>query len=242
MLVDVHTHITDKKFDQDIEEVIENSGCTVIINNGLNVEDNRKTIELGKKFSKVKIALGIHPYDIVRMDEKEIDEEIKFISKQKIIAIGEIGLDFTYEEKEKQIKYFKEFLDLAKKMDLPVLVHSREAVKEVIDILEEKEMKKVVMHCYCGDLDNALKAEKLGYYFSIPPRIVTNNNFQELAKKISITKILTETDAPYMGAEKGERNEPGNVKLTISKIAEIKGMNEEEVENSIYMNYQKLFS
>jgi len=95
MLVDVHTHITDKKFDQDIEEVIENSGCTVIINNGLNVEDNRKTIELGKKFSKVKIALGIHPYDIVRMDEKEIDEEIKFISKQKIIAIGEIGLDFT---------------------------------------------------------------------------------------------------------------------------------------------------
>ena len=104
MLIDVHTHITDKKFDEDIEEVIENSNCAVIINNGMNVEDNRKTIELGKKFSKVKVALGIHPYDIVKMDEKDIEAEIKFIAKQKIIAIGEIGLDFTYEEKEKQIK------------------------------------------------------------------------------------------------------------------------------------------
>ncbi|MBT3323958.1 TatD family hydrolase [archaeon] len=242
MLIDVHTHITDKKFDEDIEEVIENSNCAVIINNGMNVEDNRKTIELGKKFSKVKVALGIHPYDIVKMDEKDIEAEIKFIAKQKIIAIGEIGLDFTYEEKEKQIKYFKEFLGLAKKMDLPVLVHSRKAEKEVVEILKEKNMKKVVMHCYCGKLEVGLEAEKLGFYFSIPPRLITNKEFQELVKKISITRILTETDAPYMGAEKGKRNEPGNVKQTVRKIAEIKGMSEEEVENSIFMNYQKLFS
>ena len=135
MLIDVHTHITDKKFDADVEKVIEDSNCAVIINNGMNVEDNRKTIELSKKFSKVKVALGIHPYDIVRMDEKDIDEEIKFISKQKIIAIGEIGLDFTYEEKEKQIKYFKKFLDLAKKMGFPVIVHSRKAENEVLENL-----------------------------------------------------------------------------------------------------------
>ncbi|MBL7051691.1 MAG: TatD family hydrolase [Nanoarchaeota archaeon] len=242
MLIDVHTHITDKKFDADVEKVIEDSNCAVIINNGMNVEDNRKTIELSKKFSKVKVALGIHPYDIVRMDEKDIDEEIKFISKQKIIAIGEIGLDFTYEEKEKQIKYFKKFLDLAKKMDLPVIVHSRKAENEVLEILKEKKMKRVVMHCFCGELEVALKAERLGYSFSIPPRLVTNKDFQELVKKLSITRILTETDAPYMGAEKGKRNEPGNVRFTIKKMAEIKGMSEEEVENSIFMNYQKLFS
>jgi TatD DNase family protein len=241
MLVDVHTHITDKRFDEDRGELIEKSKCSVIINNGISVKDNRETLALAKKHKKVKAALGLHPYDIVKMSDDEIEKELTFISKQKIIALGEIGLDFTYENKEKQIKYFKKFLDLAKKMDLPVITHSRKAEKELIDILEEFEMKKVILHCYCGKKKLALRAEKLGYYFSVPPRLLSSDQFQELVKEISITKLLTETDAPYMGAKKGERNIPSNVEQTIKKIAELKRMDETEVKNSIFMNYQSLF-
>ena len=241
MLVDVHTHITDKKFDEDRDELIEKSKCSVIINNGISVKDNRDTLALAKKHKKVKAALGLHPYDIVKMSDDKIEKEIDFISKQKIIAIGEIGLDFTYENKEKQIKYFKKFLEIAKGMDLPVITHSRKAEKELIDILEEMKMKKVVLHCFCGSKELALRAEKLGYYFSVPPRLLSSEQFQDLVQTISITKLLTETDAPYMGAKKGERNIPSNVEQTIKKIAEIKKMVEVEVKNSVFMNYQNLF-
>ena len=241
MLVDVHTHITDKRFDEDRDELIEKSKCSVIINNGISVQDNRDTLALAKEHKKVKAALGLHPYDIVKMSDEGIEKEINFISKQKIVAIGEVGLDFTYEDKEKQIKYFKKFLELAKKMDLPVITHSRKAEKELIDILEEMQVKKVILHCYCGKKKLALRAEKLGYYFSVPPRLLSSDQFQELVKVISITKLLTETDAPYMSAKKGERNMPSNVEQTIKKIAELKRMDETEVKNSIFMNYQSLF-
>ena len=122
-----------------------------------------------------------------------------------------------------------------------MLVHSRKAEKEVIEILEELNAKKVLMHCFSGKLKLAERIEKNGWYFSIPPVIVHSTHFQEMIKRVSITKLLTETDAPYLGPDKEQRNEPKNVIFVIRKIAEIKGMDEKEVENSIYMNYQHLF-
>jgi len=241
MFVDVHTHVTDAAFASDRDAVISRSGCVALVNNGYTPEDNRNTLTLAKKFTIVKAALGLHPSETSKLSVKEIEKEIAWIAKQKPFAIGEIGLDFTYEEQEKQVQYFRELIAIAMKKDLPMIVHSRKAEKEVIDVLEDMHAKKVILHCFTGKLKLALRAEKLGYSFSIPPIILHSTHFQELVKKVSITKLLTETDAPYLGPVKGERNEPKNVQLTVQKIAEIKGMDAKEVENSIFANYQRLF-
>ncbi|MDP3919068.1 MAG: TatD family hydrolase [Nanoarchaeota archaeon] len=242
MLIDVHTHLTYDSFDKDREEVIKRSKCSVMINNGLNVEDNRATLKLAKKYKEVKVALGLYPSKIVEMKVDDIKNEIEFISKQDIVGVGEIGMDGTYPNIEKQEKWFRELVKMAMKNDVPVIVHSRKAEKLVIDILEEMKVKKVVLHMFSGKLKLVERAEKLGFYFSIPVILGHSRHFQELVKKVSITKLLTETDAPYLGPVKGERNEPMNVKFTVEKIAELKGMDKKEVENSVYMNYQRLFS
>ena len=108
MLIDVHTHLTDKAFDTDRKEVIERSGCVALVNNGYTIQDNRDTLALAKRFPLVKVALGLHPSETAVLSQKDINAEIAWIAKQKCVAIGEIGLDFTYEEQEKQILSFKE--------------------------------------------------------------------------------------------------------------------------------------
>jgi TatD DNase family protein len=241
MLIDVHTHITDKAFDKDRDNVVKRSQCKIIIENGLSISNNREVLALADKYDNVYASLGLYPGEIVMMDEKDIEKEIDWIKSQNFVAIGEIGLDKTYPEFEKQQKYFKKLVQLAISKKIPVLVHSRKAEKEVIEILEELNAKKVLMHCFSGKLKLAERIEKNGWYFSIPPVIVHSTHFQEMIKRVSITKLLTETDAPYLGPDKEQRNEPKNVIFVIRKIAEIKGMDEKEVENSIYMNYQHLF-
>ncbi|MBI5797687.1 TatD family hydrolase [Candidatus Woesearchaeota archaeon] len=241
MFVDVHTHVTAKEFDADRERVILESGCIALINNGYSAADNRATLDLSKKYPLVKKAFGLHPDQTWNLPVKEVDEEIAWIRKHKPFAIGEIGLDFLYAHPEKQIDAFKKFISLALELDLPMIVHSRKAEKEVLDVLEDMHAKKVILHCFSGKLKLVDRAEKLGYFFSIPGIIVHSLHFQELVKRASITKLLTETDAPFLSPIKGERNEPKYIPLTIQKIAEVKGMDEKEVENSIFANYQRLF-
>ena len=242
MFIDVHTHLTDKTFDADRKEVIERSGCVALINNGCTIQDNRLTLALAKEFPLVKAALGLHPSETAVLPQKEIDAEIAWIAKQKPVAIGEIGLDFTYGEHEKQIHSFKKLIELAMKKNLPMLIHSRKAEKEVLDVLEEMHAKKVILHCFSGKLKLIERAEKLSYTFSIPPIVNHSQQFQDLVKIVSITKLLTETDAPFLSPKKGERNETAYIELSIKKIAEIKGMDAKEVEHSIFANYQRLFS
>ncbi len=241
MFIDVHTHLTDKAFDADRKEVIERSHCVALINNGYTIQDNRETLALAKTFSLVKAALGLHPSETAVLSQKEIDAEVLWIGKQKCVAIGEIGLDFTYEEHEKQILSFRKLIDLAMLKNIPMIIHSRKAEKEVLDVLEEMKAKKVILHCFSGKIKLIERAEKLGYLFSVPPIVNHSQQFQELVKKVSITKLLTETDAPFLSPKKGERNEPAYIAISIKKIAEIKGMDAKEVENSLFANYQRIF-
>ena len=241
MLVDVHTHVTDPAFDSDRKEIIEQSGCVALINNGYTPQDNEKTIALAKKYSLIKVALGLHPSETKHMSSKDVDNVISFIARHKPFAIGEVGLDGTYENMDQQIAAFKKFIALAIKKDRPIIVHSRKAELLVVDMLEAAGAKKVILHCFSGKLKLAERAEKLGWYFSIPPIIRHSTHFQELVKKISLTRLLTETDAPYLAPEKGTRNEPKNVSVVVETIAEIKGLDPKEAENAIYMNYQRLF-
>jgi len=243
MYIDVHAHLDDEKFN-DIDDVIkraEKAKVVVIINNGASPERNIKTIELAKKYKIVKVALGFYPGHVEEYTDLEIEKELKWIEKQKPIALGEIGLDFIEKDHERQEKYFRKFITLSKKLDIPIIVHTRKAETRVIEILEEEKAKKVILHCFSGKHKLLKRTELLDVYFSIPPIIVHSRHFQELVAKVPLTRLLTETDSPWNSPVKGERNEPANVVVTVKEIAKIKNMEQDEVMKAIYSNYQKLF-
>lgn len=243
LLVDVHAHL-DYYINDGIDAIIENAkkaGVKVIINNGIDLEKNKVSLELAKKYDIVKAALGIYP---LKIKEVNVDEEIKFIekNKNKIIAIGEIGLDgLDKENLEEQTILFQKLINLAEKIKKPIIVHSRKAEEDVINILDSSTIKKVVLHCFSGNFKLVKRASELGYYFSIPTNIVFNQHFQKMAKEININRLLTETDSPYLSPFKDKRNEPAFVIEAVKKIAEIKGFDVEETANSIYLNYKDLF-
>jgi len=250
LLVDVHAHLDLKEFDSDLDEVIkraETAGVKAIISNGLNPESNRKTLELSRKYKIVKPAFGLYPNDALKLTEKEIESELNFIekNKDKIAAIGEVGLDYKFcedkKQQEKQKQIFIKLIELSKKIKKPIIIHSRKAEQDVIDILENSDAKKVVLHCFSGKLKLIKRAAELGYYFSIPTNITHSQHFQKLAELVDINKILTETDAPYLSPYKNRRNESSFITEAIKKIAEIKNISINEIANNIFMNYQNLF-
>lgn len=249
ILIDVHCHLD---LLDDLDSVIlraKKAGVKVIVFNGINAKSNLKVLEISEKYDIVKAALGIYPPEALLKEENieqdfDIDSEIKFIrdNKDKIIAIGEIGLDYSTDaDKTEQKELFRKMIRLGLKLDKPLIVHSRKAEEDVIKILEEEKAKKVVLHCFSGRKSLIKKADSLGYYFSIPTNIVRAENFQSMVKEVNINQLLTETDAPYLSPFKGKKNEPSFVIEAVKKIASIKGFEVEEVANNIFMNYQRLF-
>lgn len=245
MLFDVHAHLHYDSFDKDRDDVIrraEEAGVVAIVENGVNPASNRKVLDIARKYEIVKPALGIYPSEALLMSDEEIDNEINFISKQKIIAIGEVGLDFfKVPNHEKQEQVFLKFVELAKRKNLPIIVHSRGAEQRTFELLKQSGAKKVVMHCFSGDLELVKKIEKEGYMFSIPPIIVRSEKFQELVREVSASQLLTETDSPFLSHIPRERNEPKNVEVTVKKISEIKNLDFSEASKIFFMNFRKFF-
>ena len=249
--IDVHAHL-DRYPEDELPAIISNAksaGVSIIVSSGIDNCSNRKVLEICKKYDIVKASLGLYPPDAL-MEEKEtdalpdLDEELAFIEKNRnhIVSIGEIGLDyFNGKDKDLQKKFFIELLNLAKKIDKPVIIHSRKAESDALDILESMQMKKVVLHCFSGKKSLIKRAADLGYYFSIPTNIVRAQNFQDLVKNVNINQLLTETDSPFLSPFKDRRNEPAFVVESAKKIAEIKGFELKEVENNILMNYKNMF-
>jgi TatD DNase family protein len=251
MLVDIHLHLHFPQYDEDREEVIkraEQAGVNVLINSGTEHHTNLQVLELAKKYSIVKASLGIYPRYAEKISEKELEDELEFIKSKKdeIIAIGEIGLDFKEVSGEegiaKQVNAFKKIVSTLKHLDKPFIIHSRKAELKTIEILEELKPKKVVFHCFSGGYKLAKRIEENGWHVSIPCNIEKSEHFQGVVNLLSINSLLTETDGPYLAPKGESRCEPSFIKRTIKKIAEIKKMNEEEVENNIFLNYQKVFS
>jgi len=248
MLYDVHAHLDDNAFSNDLDHVIENAikvGISFIINNGTNKETNRKTIELSNRFKIIKPALGIYPDDAIDMEEEEIEKEIEFIKENGPVAIGEIGLDYyrtTEKDKiKKQKRVFESMISLAEQLKIPAIVHSRRAEEDVIDILESSRLKKIVLHCFQGDLRLMKRAEDRGFFFSVPPMIVYSKQQQLIVEKCSINQILTESDSPYLGIKRGERNQPSNIIRTIEMISEITKRSKTDIEEKIENNVLRLF-
>lgn len=258
MLIDIHCHLDHPHFKGKIEKVVSharNAGLKVVLSAGINPETNRKVLELTSKYDIVKVALGIYPPETLQKEIEtgeyplkknvfDVDSEIKFIEENisKVKAIGEVGLDYCQgEDPIKQKEIFVKMINLAKKHDKPLVIHSRKAEADVVDILEESGHKKVLLHCFSGKKKLVQRAASLGYYFSIPTNVVRAQNFQILAEIVNINQLFCETDAPYLSPYKEKMNEPAFVLESYKKIAEIKGLEYEEVVKNIWMNWQKLF-
>jgi len=247
MLVDVHCHLDAKEFDSDLPLVIKRAkdqGLKVIINNGLNLETNKKTLELSKKYEIIKPSLGLYPIDAQNLESGKIDQTLDHIlkNKNKIIAIGEVGLDFAYNpDVKKQITAFNKVISLCERIKKPIIVHSRKAEKEVLEILSNSSIKCKILHSFSGSKQQIRQAQENNFYFSVPPSIIRSSNFQTLVQMVPISNILTESDSPYLGIDRQKRNEPSNIFYTIQKISEIKKLNLDEIKKIIFSNYQKIF-
>jgi len=256
LIVDVHAHLDFEEYDSDRDKVIEENkkaGVKAIINHGVTVESNRKVLELAKKYDIIKPSLGFYPVHAAQVKEEEFDKELEFISKQdNIVAIGEVGLDYyvgddnPHGDKHKaEMKLcFQKFIDLAKRKNLPIVVHSRRAELDVIEMLESSSLKKnkVVMHCFMGRQHLVKRVLDKGWSMSIPCIVTKLQQLQLIAEMAPVEQIFTETDAPYMSPYPDiKRNEPRFIIEGLQKIAEIKKLDVEELSKMIYMNYQKMF-
>lgn len=254
-LFDSHSHYNDSKFDIDREEIIKetlSSGVSNFIVAGYGVESSKKAIEIANEYEGLYAIVGISPNDLENINTEEdikgsISKIEELASNSKVVAIGEIGLDYywTKENKDKQIYFFEKQLDLAEKYDLPVIVHARDSVQDVFDILKKHKVRGT-MHCYSGSLEMAKEFVKIGFYIGIDGPITFKNNKKgiEVVKEIPIDRLLLETDSPYLSPEpnRGKQNSPLNLIFIAEKISEIKGITVEEVVNITTKNAKELFN
>jgi len=255
MLVDVHSHPDFDEYAADIEEYLErqkNAGVKAIVDNGVTAKSNRRVLELARKYDIIRPSLGIYPVWAVDMSEEDFDKELEFISKQKIVAIGEVGLDYLKGDdnphgefhKHRMKQCFEQFIKLAENKRLPLMVHSRRAELDCIEMLESSTLKneKIIMHCFMGRKHLVKRIISNGWSLSIPCIIGRLQQLQENVMMAPINQLLTETDAPYMSPfVETKRNESMFVAETLKKIAEIKKLDAEEVSKMVFANYQRIF-
>lgn len=256
-LIDVHCHLDKHFYGADIDKIIDRcreNNCKAIAA-GVTPQTNRYVLKLREKYPDVVLAsLGMYPPDALKKEledndydedlDYDIDKELKFIfeNNEKIIAIGEVGMDFKDGTNFKsQEIIFRKTIELAKKLDKPLVIHSRKAEKEVIEILEEYNLKKVIMHCFCGKHSLVKKIRENKWYFSIPTSIVRDQHFQKIVKETPISQLLTETDSPFLSPFRDIRNEPIFVLETLKLISELKRLPLEDTATMIMRNADYLF-
>jgi len=260
LLVDVHAHLDHERFKEDLDAVVQRAreaGVSSIITSGVNTATNRIVLGLAEKYDIVHCSFGLYPLDALEKEMEEssgfvrdvekidVDKELAWIeaNKEKCMAVGECGLDRNWvkDRDQEQQAVFQKIIEMVERIKKPIVIHSRKAELDCIEMLESSKIKKVVMHSFGGKKSLIKRAADLGFSFSVPPVITRLQHFETLVGLVDISQLLTETDAPYLSPYPGERNEPAFVKETIKKIAEIKNMTEEDVANNVYMNYTNVF-
>lgn len=253
MLIDSHAHLDGERFDNDRDRLInalKDAGVDLIINPGADLSSSIKAVSLSEQYDNIYAAVGVHPHAAKEMDNSTIELLKSFTNRDKVVAIGEIGLDYHYDNSPRDIQKqrFKEQLDLAKEVKLPVIIHSRDATKDTFDILKETQDGSLegVLHCYSGSVEIALEYIKLGFYISLAGTVTFKNAKmpKEVAKNIPMDKLLIETDSPYLTPEphRGKRNEPIYVRYVAGTIAELRGISFEEVAKKTAENTKRLFN
>lgn len=255
MIFETHAHYDDRQFDEDRDAVIRavhEKGVHPIVNIGASIESTKTTLELAHKYDFVYAAVGVHPDEVEELN----DETFLWLTKQtkdvRCVAVGEIGLDYHWHEQEKHRKlqryWFAKQLELAKSAGLPVVIHSRDAAADTMQVMRENHAEEIpgIIHCYSYSKEMALEFVKMGYCIGVGG-VVTFKNAKKLAETVEavpMERIVLETDCPYMAPDpyRGTRNDSGNIPYVIAKIAQIKGIAPEEVERITEENAYRLFS
>ncbi len=251
MLIDSHAHLDKEQFDLDREYIIEHlekNGIELVINVGADMESSKKSVELAEKYHNIYAAVGVHPHSAKEVSQESL-EELRLLSKnEKVLAIGEIGLDYHYDNSPRDIqrKWFREQIKLARELDLPIVVHSREADEDTLEILtEEAQGLRGVMHCFSSDRKMMEAYLDLGFYISLagPVTFKKTDELKEVAKLVPLKKLLIETDAPYLAPSpyRGKRNEPMYVKYTAELIAKLRGLTPEDLALQTNLNTREVF-
>ena len=255
-LFDSHSHYNDEKFDIDRERIIKetlSNGVSNFIVAGYNIQSSKKAIEIAKEYEEIYAIVGISPNDLEDLNTEDIDiyvSEIEELAKDKeVVAIGEIGLDYYWnkENKELQKKVFIKQIELANKLNLPIVIHTRDATIDTINILKENNViKKGIFHCCPLNMELIKEAIKLGFYISLSGVITFKNvkNAEEIINMIPEDKLLIETDSPYLSPEpmRGKRNNSMNVKYVAEKIANVKNKTLEEIAELTSKNAEIIFN
>lgn len=251
MFIDSHAHLDDKRFNADRDMIIKNlkeNKVDYVFNIGADIKTSEASVDLAKKYDNIYAAVGIHPHSAKEANGAAMDRLRELAEEEKVIAIGEIGLDYYYDNspRDTQIKWFKEQIKLAKEVDLPIIIHTRDASRETFDILkEDAKNHPVIMHCYSGSVEMAEEYLKLGYYISLAGPVTFKNARvpKEVAEMIPLDRLLIETDCPYLTPTpyRGKRNEPIYVRYVAEEIAKIKGISVEELAKATSQNTKKAF-
>ncbi|MED3690056.1 TatD family hydrolase [Peribacillus butanolivorans] len=252
MLFDTHVHVNAEQFNEDLEDVIERAQDAGV-NNMVVVGFDRPTItramELIETYDFMYAAVGWHPVDAIDMTEEDLKWIEELSSHPKVVAIGEMGLDYHWDKSPKaiQMEVFRKQIRLAKKVGLPIIIHNREATADIVNILKEEEASEVggIMHCFSGSAETAMECIDMNFYISLGGPVTFKNakKPKEVAAAVPLDRLLIETDCPYLAPHpyRGKRNEPSYVKLVAEQIAEIKQLSVEEVSQATTDNAKKLF-
>jgi TatD DNase family protein len=231
MLVDTHCHLSFPQFDPDRDDILDRAGDMIIVDSQVNPSQYCRSLELSAKYPRVFSTLGFGAGDL---DGKsfELAKNLVRENQEKIVGLGEVGLDYYWVKDEAgravEKEHFTQMLELAGELDLPVIIHSRDAEGDVINILKEAN-QKAIMHCFSGSVEQAGEAADMGCLISIPTNIAYNKSRQKMAKSLPLESMVLETDAPYLSPVLKTRNEPANIRVSAEKIAEIKGIQFEAV-------------
>jgi TatD DNase family protein len=240
MLIDSHSHLEMPEFRRDLTDVIQRakaSGVEYIFTVGTEKKDWNRAIEIAHSHPSVYVILGVHPHNAREIDEETYPTLRKLCADDKVRAYGEIGLDFyrNLSPRDIQLKRFREQIQFARELGLPIVVHDREAHKETLEILKSEKAEEYggVIHCFSGDYEMAKACIEMGFFISIPGSITFKSaeRFQEVVKQIPLESLLIETDAPFLAPVpfRGKRNEPSYVRYTAQKVAEIKKVSFEKL-------------
>ncbi len=250
MIFETHAHYDDNRFDGDRDELLsslKSRGIEYVINIGADMQSSRASVELASRYDFVYCSVGVHPHEAKAVTESDYELLAKYCENERVVAVGEAGLDFYYDNSPRdcQCEVFRRQLELAKAVGKPIVIHSRDACEQTLTIVRESGVARGVVHCFSGSVETAEAYVKLGYFIGIDGPVTFKNarRLTEVVQKIPLEYILLETDCPYLSPEpnRGKRNDSTNLPYIARKVAEIKGVSYEEVCEVTKQNAIRLF-
>lgn len=251
MFIDVHAHLDNVRYEEDLDAIVKNAkenSVEKIITAGYDLNSSYVDVKIANRFKNVFACVGVHPENVEGLEKNYLEKLETLLKNKKVVAVGEIGLDYHFrcDNKELQKKVFVEQIDLANHFKLPIVVHSRDAMGDTLEILKKHRAEfGGLMHCFSGSVEMAREFMKLSFSFSFGGVVTFKNakNVQEVVKNIPLEKIMLETDCPYMSPEpyRGKVNESKNIPIIAEKIADIKNIKIDEVEKNTTKNAEKMF-